>query len=225
MALIRSLKFSGKIFSIFCANLWLLTKQTSVIESLQVYTKKQIKGLTDWEIIDLILGSERPEFFEVIYDRYALKIFRKCLSFTKDESEAKDLAHDVIVKIYLNLSRYNKKSKFSTWIYAITFNYCVDHQAKKKKQHSLSEALKYEEHQVELENDPSDEEIMEINIETLRLLLDELSVAEKSILLMKYQDGLSIKDIANLLNAGESAVKMKLKRTKAKLIKLYEGRK
>ncbi|MEO9485276.1 MAG: RNA polymerase sigma factor [Ekhidna sp.] len=225
MVLIRSRTFLRGIFSIFWTNLWILTKQTSLIESSQIYTKKQTKSLTDWEIIDLILESERPEFFEEIYDRYALKIFRKCLSFTKDESEAKDLAHDVIVKIYLNLSKYNKKSKFSTWIYAITFNYCVDHQAKRKKQQNLSEALKYEEQQPESEDDLSDQEIMEINIETLKLLLDELSVAEKSILLMKYQDDLSIKEIAGLLNAGESAVKMKLKRTKAKLIKLYEERK
>jgi len=223
--LIRSLSFLRTTFSIFCTNLWPLTNQTSVIESSQVYTKKQTKSLTDWEIIDLIISSQRSEFFEEIYDRYALKIFRKCLSFTKDEPEAKDLAHDVLVKIYLNLSKYNKKSKFSTWIYAVTFNSCVDHQAKKKKQHSLAEVLKHEAQAVEPENDPSDEDIMEINIETLKLLLEKLSVAEKSILLMKYQDDLSIKDIANLLNAGESAVKMKLKRTKAKLIKLYEERK
>ncbi|MEP5610750.1 MAG: RNA polymerase sigma factor [Cyclobacteriaceae bacterium] len=212
-----------KIYSsFFYTNLWFHIKQNFCIETAHSYTKKEVKSLEDSEIVDLILARERPELFEEIYDRYALKIFRKCLSFTKDESEAKDLAHDVIVKIYLNLSKYGKKSKFSTWIYAITFNYCVDHQAKKKKQHNLSEQLKYEEQNRDSETDPSDEEIMGINIETLKVLLEKLSVAEKGILLMKYQDGLSIKEIANLIDAGESSVKMKLKRTKAKLIKLYE---
>lgn len=225
MILPKSRIFPTTSLSIFSINLWLVTKQTSIIESLQVYTKKQVKRLTDLEIIDLVLISQRPEFFEEIYDRYALKIFRKCLSFTKDDSEAKDLAHDVIVKIYLNLSKFNKKSKFSTWIYAITFNYCVDYQSTKKKQQNLSEELKRDEQNVVFDDGPPDEEIMEIKIGTLKVLLEELSVAEKSILLLKYQDGLSIKDIANLLDAGESAVKMKLKRTKAKLIKLYEQRK
>ena len=161
--------------------------------------------------------------FEELYDRYSSKIFRKCLSFTKDEAEAKDLAHDVIVKIYLSLSKFGKKSKFSTWIYAITFNHCVDYQAKSKKQKNLSQEIKNETRTQSVNSEPSDEELMGIDIDTLVRLLEKISVVEKSLLLMKYQDGLSIKEIANVIDAGESSVKMKLKRAKEKLIKLYEG--
>ncbi len=182
---------------------------------------KQTKKLTDEELIDAILTGEQPKYFEEIYERYAIKIFQKCLSFTKDEAEAKDVAHDVIVKIYMNLSKFNKKSKFSTWIYSITYNYCVDHQSKKKRQLSLKDEISKEKEDYHIET-PADEDILSLNIETLNELLDKLTPAEKSILLMKYQDGFSIKDIAELTVSGESAVKMKLKRTKAKLMKLYE---
>ncbi|MEP5104265.1 MAG: RNA polymerase sigma factor [Ekhidna sp.] len=187
----------------------------------QLVLDSQKKKFTDEELIDAILTAGQPECFEEIYDRYAGKIFQKCLSFTKEESEAKDVAHDVIVKIYLNLSKFNRKSKFSTWVYAITYNYCVDHQAKRKRQLTLREEINREKKDSRFDG-PADEEVLSLNIETLNLLMEQLTPAEKSILLMKYQDGFSIKDIAELTDSGESAVKMKLKRTKAKLMKLYE---
>lgn len=189
--------------------------------NVSVTTRKKLKDLSDEEIIDLIVNSGDPSLFEEIYDRYALKVFRKCISFTKDEAEAKDLAHDVLVKIYLGLSKFAGKSKLSTWIYSITYNYCVDHQAKKKKQLTLSEEISREKEDIDVQVH-SDEEVMGISIDVLNGLLDLLSVAEKSILLMKYQDGFSVKEISALTDSGESAIKMKLKRTKAKLIKLYE---
>lgn len=185
------------------------------------YSKLNLKKLADDEIIQLILDGENPKYFEEIYERYALKIYRKCLSFTKSESDAKDLAHDVIIKIYMNLAKFGMKSKFSTWVYAVTYNYCIDNEAKKKKQLTLNEELKLDTEEFSGE-EPTDKEILEINIKKLNELLEKLTVAEKSILLMKYQDEFSIKTIAQVTKSGESAVKMKLKRSKEKLLNLYQ---
>lgn len=184
--------------------------------------KEKVKDLSDEEIVRLIIEKGDPKYFEEIYDRFAAKIYQKCLSFTKDSAEAKDVAHDVIVKIYMSLNKFSGKSKLATWIYSITYNHCVDHQAKKMRQLTLKEELANESEHFE-GVEPKDSELLEINISTLNKLMDELSVSEKSLLLMKYQDGMSIKDICQATSAGESAVKMKLKRSKEKLIKLYEG--
>jgi RNA polymerase sigma factor (sigma-70 family) len=184
--------------------------------------KERVKGISDEEIVNLILEKGDPKYFEEIYDRFAPRVYQKCLSFTKDSAEAKDLAHDIIVKIYLSLSKFNGKSKLATWIYSITYNHCVDHQAKKSKQLTLIEELKNESEIFE-GVEPKDSELLEINISTLNILLDQLSVSDKTMLMMKYQDGMSIKEIAITTQAGENAVKMKLKRSKEKLIKLYDG--
>lgn len=167
------------------------------------------------------MSSGNSEFFEEIYDRYAKKIFSKCLSFSKNTPEAKDLAHDVLIKIYLNLSKYKEKAKFSTWIYAIAYNYCVDYQVKRKKQMTILEELKNDDPELLVQNH-ADDELAEITTEILKQLLEKVSLAEKTILLMKYQDNFSIKEIAKTIGVGESAVKMKLMRSKAKLMKLYE---
>lgn len=185
--------------------------------------KQKTTELSDEEIVRQILLTGDSSLFEEIYDRYALKVYRKSLSFTKNDSEAKDVAHDVMVKLYLSLSKFGGKSKFSTWLYAVTYNHCVDHQSKKRKELSLREEMKNEYSSEKFTGiEPSDEEILEISLETLNILLDKITVSEKSILLMKYQDGLSVKDISAITESGESAVKMKLKRSKEKLLKIYE---
>lgn len=177
-------------------------------------------SLSDEDLIEKTLQEEGSHYFDEIYERYAAKVYRKCLSFSKDDMEAKDMAHDVIVKIYLNLSRFNQKSRFSTWVYAITYNHCVDQKAKQTRQLTLkSELARMADGKHEEEVDGN---IEEIDIDSLKVLMEKLSPAEKSILLMKYQDSLSIKEIAEITEAGESAVKMKLKRTRAKLVKMYE---
>ena len=182
-----------------------------------------LKNLSDEELVRLILKNGDTVLFEEIYDRYASRVFQKCLSFTKNPAEAKDLAHDVIVKLFLSLNMFNEKSRFSTWLYAVTYNYCVDYQNKKAKQITLQEELKTQLNVFE-GVESSDALLLEINLQTLSSLLNEISISEKTILLMKYQDGLSIKEIAEITNSGESAIKMKLKRSKAKLLKLYERR-
>jgi RNA polymerase sigma factor (sigma-70 family) len=132
-----------------------------------IYTKKKVRSLADEEIVELIMKSGNPEFFEEIYERYAKRIFSKCLSFSKDRTEAMDLAHDVLIKIYLNLSKYKKKAKFSTWIYAITYNFCVDYQVKKKKQMTILEELKNDGTEITIQN-YADEELEEITTEKLK---------------------------------------------------------
>ncbi len=87
----------------------------------------------------------------------------------------------------------------------------------------MAEEIKKEKSTVDV-MESSDGEIMEIETEILERLMIELTVVKKSILLMTYQDGFSIKDILRLTPSVESAVKMKSKRTKSKLLKLYEKR-
>ena len=66
-----------------------------------------------------------------------------------------------------------------------------------------------------------DESIYEMKAKTLEKALEEIPAEDKSILLLKYQDGASIKELAELLELGESAVKMRLKRAKGKLLEIY----
>jgi len=67
----------------------------------------------------------------------------------------------------------------------------------------------------------NDRFLLETNIKRLKIVLEEIPVGDKAILLMKYQDSLSIKEIGAMLEKSESAIKMKIKRAKLKFKKVY----
>jgi len=89
--------------------------------------RKDKSKLSDEDLIREILRSKKGEDFGVIYDRYAQKVFQKSISFVKDSDIAKDLVHDILLKCYVNLSKFNFESKFSTWLYRLTYNFCIDY--------------------------------------------------------------------------------------------------
>jgi RNA polymerase sigma-70 factor (ECF subfamily) len=138
----------------------------------------------------------------------------------KDIEMAEDATQEIFVKILLSLSKFSGKSKFSTWLYSITYNFCIDLIRKEKKDitQSYGDYTKFE-----IEDDSAfDAEIMETNVYRLKDVMTELSAEDNGILLMKYQDELSIREISEVLNKTESAVKMKILRAKERFMKIYK---
>ncbi|MCB0599331.1 MAG: sigma-70 family RNA polymerase sigma factor [Lewinellaceae bacterium] len=171
--------------------------------------------MKDIEVIHHYLDTQASRCFSLLYGRYSAKIYSKCISMLKDEALAQDATQEIFTKIFLNLSRFGEKSMFSTWVYSITYNYCIDFLRRKKKQQDIFSD------EMEKAAEPADEqtsekELLEMEISQLKTVLDNIPAGDRAILLMKYQDGMSIKDIAEILDKTESAIKMKIKRAKAK---------
>jgi RNA polymerase sigma-70 factor (ECF subfamily) len=138
----------------------------------------------------------------------------------REEHLAKDATQDIFMKIFLNLGKFGAQSKFSTWVYSITYNYCIDVIRKKKKMTNIfSDEI---ERLPDIVEEVHDEALLTMEVNRLREVLNEIPVGDKAILLMKYQDGLQIKEIANILNKTESAIKMKIKRAKHKAQGAYK---
>lgn len=185
-------------------------------------TKKQGRGskLSDEDVVKEIVKTQNAALVEVLYERYADKVYRKCISFVKEESIAADLTHDIFIKVYMKLGSFKGTSKFSTWLYSITYNFCVDHIRKnrKKKMVSIDDEQRVKDMEVETADD-----LAHIKGARLKALLERIKPEERMILLMKYKDDMSIKDIQEVLKVSESAVKMRLKRAKEKIQKLYKN--
>lgn len=184
-------------------------------------SKSLYKELSDTEIIREYLKTQNSSYFSMLYRKYAGKVYGKCLSILKNDDEARDAVQDIFVKIMLNLSNFGEKSQFSTWVYSITYNFCIDAIRKKKKEKTLfSEDI--ERAPDVPEEEVPDEYLLEMDIKYLKRVLEELPTGDRMIILMKYQDDMSIKEIAETINKTESAVKMKIKRAKHKAQDLYE---
>ena len=91
-----------------------------------------IRNLSDDDIIALILGTGKSEYFGILYDRYANKVYGKCLQMVKETNLAQDLAHDILIKVFTKLNTFKGKSSFSTWIYQISYTHCIDYLRKAK---------------------------------------------------------------------------------------------
>lgn len=177
------------------------------------------KNLTDEEAVEEYLKTQNNYYFELLYNRYSSKIYGKCLTILKETNLAQDATQDIMMKILLNLAKFGGRSKFSTWVYSITYNFCIDFVRKKKKDKSV---LVEDINKYEGADDVEDKEILEVRLENLKYILAQIPSGDQSILMMKYMDNMSIKEISSVLDKTESAIKMKLKRAKHKFIIIHQ---
>jgi RNA polymerase sigma factor (sigma-70 family) len=186
-----------------------------------IVTRPSLKTLSDEDAVTMYIESQNVNYFNLLYDRYTDKIYSKCMSMLRDDEMAEDATQEIFVKILLSLSKFSGRSKFSTWVYSITYNYCIDFIRKGKKEATSI----LEEGRLDVEDDSAyDNEIAEVSVSRLQDVLDDLITEDKSILMMKYQDDLSIKDISEVLDKSESAIKMQILRAKERFLKIYKSR-
>lgn len=176
--------------------------------------------ISDKKIVEQIIATGNMELFHVLYDRYVDKVYRKCLLLTKDKEVSKDLTHDILIKVFLNLSKLKKITNFSLWVHSITYNHCIDYlRLKNKFKHEDYDEALFE-NITEEEIEREQQELKELRLSELEVVFEQLNQEERLILLMRYKDGLSIKAIAKAFEVGESAVKMRLKRSRDHLAAL-----
>lgn len=174
--------------------------------------------LSDEELVAELQRLMDADRFGVLYDRYAVKVFQKCMGMTRNKEMSQDLAHDIFLKAFVNLPKFDHRSKFGTWLYSITYNYCLDHLRKSQRQRTsdLEEG-----HLEDGVDDRYEVELLSVRADRLGPVLDALEPGDRALLLMKYQDELSVKDMMEVLGLTESAVKMRAMRARERALAKY----
>ncbi|GAB3952142.1 RNA polymerase sigma factor [Spirosoma harenae] len=170
-------------------------------------------SLTDEEMIRHYLPHQPNECFEKLYNRYVGKVYRRCLSMTKNAEQAQDFTQDIFLKVFHKLDAFQQRSSFSTWLYAIAYNYCADQIRVAKRLPTVALATSLEQTWTE----SMDAQIHEDTLQLVQQAMDRLSSQERIFLRLKYEDGLSVEEIAQLYDLKLSAVKMRLKRSRERL--------
>ncbi len=187
-------------------------------------TAADLARRSDEAIVAYILESGDTDAFGHLYDRYANKVYRKCLSVIKEANTAQDLVHDIMVRVFTNLPKFKGDSKFGSWVYAITYNRCMDFLRKQQRYRVSEFDAENDPRGGQEDHEPSYRELVAIRTQQLEVLMEELHEMDRMVLLMKYQDELSVAEMAETLEVGESAIKMRLKRARDRLQKLHESR-
>ncbi len=179
---------------------------------------------TDEELLLLVPTSQKKMVLTILYKRYEKKVYYKALTLVKDKQTAQDLTHDIFIKIFTKLSQFKGTSPFSLWVHSIAVNTCLSHLKKNQKiifQHSDSE----ENENIAFDETSEERMLKEIKLDKLQELIRNLDQGDRLLLTMKYVDGMSIKEMENILNLGGSAIKMRLKRIRDRILSNYNQNK
>lgn len=172
--------------------------------------------VNDQYYINQVLLGE-TNMFVVLVDRYKDMIFTLAIKMVKNREIAEEVSQDTFIKIFNSLSKFKGDSKFSTWIYKIAYNTCLDYLKKNKK----------EEHNVVI--DELKGYVVKTTTNALSILEDQerkqdiqhclnLLPSEESFLLtLFYFEDQNLNEIGKIMDISANNVKIKLYRSRKKL--------
>ena len=162
--------------------------------------------LQDNDLIDIINQGD-VKAFEILYDRYSSKVQKRCYFICLNIEVARDLMQEIWVKVFLQLHTFRKESAFSSWLYRLTTNHCLTYIKSKAHTGQWSGEIPLNETSPESPTASID----------VHLLLQKLSLEDRSILAMKYLGEYSYEEISAIYKIGVSAAKMRVSRLITKL--------
>lgn len=170
-------------------------------------------GRPDAEVVGLVLAG-RQEEYSVLIGRYQEALFRHALGMVGDSDAAADLVQDSFVKGYTSLDRCQDPSRFGAWIFRILRNRCLDYLKDRRRGHvSVEEGAAH----VASGDDPGLELDRAETRRTVGRALASLPDSMREAFLLKHVDGYSYEEMAEMLGASVSALKMRVMRAREAL--------
>lgn len=165
--------------------------------------------------------------YEEIIGLYEKKVFSTIYYMVKNDNEVEDIAQEVFIKIYKNLSNFKEESSLYTWIYRITVNVCIDELKKRKKVVYLDEKIDTKDGEVELQlpdDSKSPTDIAEDNDlkDRLEKCIRKLPESQRMMIILRDIKGFTYMEIAEIMKMNLGTVKSKINRARASLKELLE---
>jgi RNA polymerase sigma-70 factor, ECF subfamily len=174
--------------------------------------------------IKQVLIGDQNAFGEIV-EVYRDKIYQLCYRMLGNAYEAEDMAQEAFIRAYVNIERYNVNRKFSTWLYRIATNLCIDRLRKKKPDYYLDAEVAGTEgltlySQIASTGVTPDEEVSKMEIQSI-IQQEILKLPEKyrSVIVLRYIDELSLNEISEILSLPLGTVKTRIHRGREALRK------
>jgi len=174
------------------------------------------------EIIKNVLDGDNNAF-EELFMANQKNVYNLALKMTGNEEDALDISQEAFLKSYRQLSGFRGESRFSVWLYRLTYNLCIDFLRKKPRAKIVSLTFQDE------NDDSQDLEIPDLRSlpeeslfrkemrESIAESINELNPKHREILVMREITGMSYDEIADTLNLSEGTVKSRLARARLNL--------
>ena len=187
------------------------------------------KARQDLEYVKRAVESNDDKAYGALMNRYRKPVYHLVLKMVRNSDDAEDLTIEAFAKAFKNLPKYNPNYTFSTWLFRIATNNCIDFIRKKKlKTTSISNAYTNKDGEdvgIEIQDsrkNPQEEAIHNQKIEIMRLIVQKLPKKYRSLVALRYFDELSYDEIAKELDAPLGTVKAQLFRARELLHELVK---
>jgi len=170
----------------------------------------------DQIIIDKILKGD-TNAFAVLVDSYKDLVFTLALRMVKNREEAEEVSQDTFIKAFKSLDKFKGKSKFSTWIYRVAYNTCLDRLKKIKREYNVVAIDEFTEHQVKTLDNALDRMEQDEHKQKIQECLQLLPNDDSFLLTLYYFEELSLEEISKVVGLTANNVKVKLFRSRKKL--------
>lgn len=161
--------------------------------------------------------GDREAFAELI-EIYKDKIFQLAYRMVGNRQDAEDIAQETFLRVYANLHTYDDNYKFSTWIYRIATNLCIDRGRKKRPDFSLDEevdtgqGLDWYSRLSSGERTPEDKVITQELQETVQDAISQLQPKYRSVMILRYIEDLSLQEISDIVKLPITTIKTRIHR-------------
>ena len=179
--------------------------------------------LNDQYYIQQVLAG-KSQAFEVLVDHYKNLVFSLTLRMLKNREEAEEAAQDTFIKLYKSLYKFKGDSKFSTWLYKITYNTCLDRLKKHKKAPNIVYLDDFTEYQLKSLENSLDTIDQKKRSETIKDCLYLLPSEDAFLLTLFYFEEHSLEDISKIMAINTNNLKIKLFRSRKKIAALLKAK-
>jgi RNA polymerase sigma-70 factor (ECF subfamily) len=173
----------------------------------------------DEELVTKVLAGDRNAY-SILVGKYQALLYRQALGMLGDQDAASDLVQDAFIKAYTSLARCQDPSRFGAWVFRILTNRCKDY-LKDRRRHTVP--LQPETAAVPERENPdtvlAQQQLQKRVVAALATLPDN----QREAFLLKHVEGLSYEEMAALLDASVSALKMRVLRAREALQSLLAG--
>jgi len=166
-------------------------------------------------------GDERA--FRALLEKYERAVFSICLRMVRNRDEAADLAQDSFIRVFGSLDRYNPAYAFSSWLFKITSNLCIDHLRKRRiVTFAMDEPVESEKGEFARQYespDPTPDETFSRNEKMQKLEAGIAALPEhyRIMLVLRHQEDMSYEEIAESLSIPLGTVKARIHRAREML--------
>ncbi|CAH0347765.1 RNA polymerase sigma factor SigW [Bacillus sp. CECT 9360] len=167
--------------------------------------------------IKQVLKGDQDAFGEIV-ELYKDKVFQICFRMLGNRHEAEDMAQEAFVRAYVNIQSFNINMKFSTWLYRIATNLCIDRIRKKKPDFYLDAQVAGADgldmySQIAADTALPEEEVESLELqETIQAEILKLPEKYRLPIVLKYIEELSLKEISEILDLPVGTVKTRIHR-------------